>query len=351
MQIDEQTIFKYLCKIHDDIILLICVIFLLIGGYTCYDNYQLYYHAQDKSILKYKPHINSDGTIDTPEELSQDLVAWVTLNDTSIDYPIMQAEDNNKYLNMDPYGNYSLSGSIFLDSRNSPDFTDHYNITYGHHMENGYMFGALDEYLKKPYFDSHRHGTLIILNKDRTGQVCELNIFGVMYTNANDTVFDPNNEQVTYDYIRDNADIYVEPTDRSNVIVALSTCQSSETTGRLLVFAEIKRTSKTTSLEEENSVEVIEEENKEVAPAEVESTGSCYVHWIIFAISLIAAIASLILKDSSKLQAVVLVICTLICALIAVIFGKCNIDYFMTLGGTLMLSSIAISNSKKGGRE
>ena len=79
------------------------------------------------------------------------MVGWIVVDDTNIDYPVMQGYDNSQYLNLDPYGEYSLSGSIFLDSRNSSDFTDPYSIIYGHHMEYGKMFGAIDDYLDDQY--------------------------------------------------------------------------------------------------------------------------------------------------------------------------------------------------------
>lgn len=43
------------------------------------------------------------------------MVAWLTIDDTKIDYPVMQGKDNTEYLNKDPYGDYALAGSIFLD--------------------------------------------------------------------------------------------------------------------------------------------------------------------------------------------------------------------------------------------
>ena len=228
---------KILCKIYDDAILILCVLLLLIGAYTCYDDYMLFYHAQDKSLLKYKPGLNqtTDGEGTTP--FVDGYVAWLTIDDTSIDYPVMQGVDNSTFLNMDPYGDYSLSGSIFLDSRNASDFSDNYNLLYGHHMENKYMFGALDDFLKKSFFDSHRSGELIVVSGKET--TYKLNIIGVMDTTSKAAAFEPGEKDITYDYVKENSQIYCEPTDPNNRILAMSTCQSAETTGRLIVFAEI----------------------------------------------------------------------------------------------------------------
>ncbi|MCR5793722.1 MAG: class B sortase, partial [Solobacterium sp.] len=68
----------------------------------------------------------------------------LVIDDTGIDFPVMQGSDNTEYLTKDPDGNYSVCGSVFLDCRNSADLSDPYNLVYGHHMRGQYMFGALD---------------------------------------------------------------------------------------------------------------------------------------------------------------------------------------------------------------
>ncbi|MBQ6633439.1 MAG: class B sortase [Ruminococcus sp.] len=147
-------------RAYDRILTFILVLILLIVMYCMYDNYWVYSHALDDSILKYKP--TAQGYDPDSSPITEDMVAWLTIDGTNIDYPVMQADDNVKYLNTDPFGEYSLSGSIFLDSRNSPDFSDDYSLIYGHHMEYGRMFGALDDFLSEGYLREHSHCTLII---------------------------------------------------------------------------------------------------------------------------------------------------------------------------------------------
>ena len=134
---------------------------LLIVSWCIYDNYYIYTHTLEENILKYKPG-NSYSLTAEDNPISDEMVAWVTIDNTDIDYPVMQSSDNIKYLNTDPFGSYSLSGSIFLDSRNSPDFSDNYSVLYGHHMERGKMFGALDFFLDSSYLANHTSGSLII---------------------------------------------------------------------------------------------------------------------------------------------------------------------------------------------
>ena len=194
-----------------------------------YDTWMLFNHAQDKSLLAFKPQL--DGTDDV-EPISGDMVAWLTIDDTSLDYPIMQGVDNAEYLNKDPYGRYSLSGSIYLDSRNESDFSDYYNLLYGHHMENKMMFGALDDFGDEEFLRSHSHGTVIIGN-----QQYDYTIFAFLYCDARTgEIFAP--MEYSFDevlsYIRKNAEIYIEPV--SKHLLSMSTCKYPESTERTIVI-------------------------------------------------------------------------------------------------------------------
>ena len=137
---------KALNDIYGWIVTASFVLILLIGVWQIYDNYYVFSHTIDNSVLRYKPGASdiSDGG---QAPFSDDLVGWLTIDGTDIDYPVMQGSDNAEYLSKDPYGGYSATGSIFLDSRSSPDFTDSFSIIYGHHMDYGRLFGALDDFL------------------------------------------------------------------------------------------------------------------------------------------------------------------------------------------------------------
>lgn len=295
---DKQKLFKILCVIFDDCVMILCLLFLLIGGYTCYDNYSLFYHAQDKSLLKFKPELLSDGTVSMEQgELTDDVVGWLTIDDTSVDYPIMQGEENTDYLNIDPYGNYSLSGSIFMDSRNSGDCSDPFTLLYGHHMENGYMFGALDDFMDEAYFNAHRTGSLIVTNNGESGRYYKLNIFAVSKTDSRNHLFEPTTYTIDYPFVQEISNIYITPMDTNNRILGMSTCQSAETTGRLVLFAEIIDTGTVRDVDKEEAVVEEETENKEVAPLS-KPADKCYVHWILAAITAVFIIATLLLKES-----------------------------------------------------
>ena len=218
-------------KTLDIVAIIFFLLLLFIGMYSLLDNLWLYDNANDETLLHYKPELNEPLTEE--KLITENQVAWISLYTTDIDYPIMQAEDNVEYLNKNPYGEFSLSGSIFLDSRNSPDFKDPVSLVYGHHMEHGAMFGALDEYADKTYFDGHRNGTL-----STTTDVFQIEIFAAISDSAlNDILFNPydHTREELIDYLRMNAANFDAPADNRPILI-LSTCAGSADVSRFLVI-------------------------------------------------------------------------------------------------------------------
>lgn len=234
-----KTFIDFLDRLEDLFLLIVFLLLFLVGLYAMYDSYLVYAHANDSSILKFRP---GHGGEDLPDkQIRGRMAAWITVPDTTIDYPVMQGDDNSEYLNKDPFGDYSLSGSIFLDSRNSPDFTDDYSLIYGHHMEGGSMFGALDAFLEEDYFRQHQEGRLTAGNVSR-----RILFFAVVKTKATDPViFAPTEAGLSevLDSVREHevaADEKAFPQETENVrLVALSTCQSPDTIDRVILFGRL----------------------------------------------------------------------------------------------------------------
>ena len=228
--------FRIFNRILNKVSTIIWIVVLLLAAYAMFDSYVVYNQAGTTDILKYKPNMESDS--EEPAGIITGSVAWITIDDTNIDYPIMQGKDNNEYLNKDPFGKFSLGGSIFLDYRNSSDFTDPYNLIYGHHMEHGAMFGALDDFKDQEFFEAHEKGTIVIDKK-----VYPINVLAVVNCVVTDTaVFNPKNNTQYMNFINKNAlfkrDIEI---DENDTIVALTTCAASPSEARLAVFCVLER--------------------------------------------------------------------------------------------------------------
>jgi len=90
------------------------------------------------------------------KKINPQIIAWIYIPNSRIDYPIAQAKDNVFYLHHDFYGRSSFSGCIFLDKDAKPDFSSHDSPVYGHHMRNKSMFGSLDYFRQASFRDSHQ---------------------------------------------------------------------------------------------------------------------------------------------------------------------------------------------------
>ncbi len=85
------------------------------------------------------------------------LIGWVKIDDTNIDYPVMQTSDNEYYLNHNLEQEYDRNGSIFMDKDCDVIEPSTNLILYGHHMKSGKMFGGLDKYSDKEYYEKHKY--------------------------------------------------------------------------------------------------------------------------------------------------------------------------------------------------
>lgn len=84
-----------------------------------------------------------------------DVLGWIHIPDSEIDYPIIRVEDNNEYLRRAWDGSRNQAGCIFLECRNSTNLSDFNTLIYGHYMKNGTMFGSLHRFAEKDYLDAH----------------------------------------------------------------------------------------------------------------------------------------------------------------------------------------------------
>ena len=129
---------------------LLAAVLILYSGFVLYDSFATERAASSNAwdLLQFKPEIFDD--YETPlsgsdlEDINKDYRAWLTVYNTTIDYPVVQGTNDTYYAATDIYGRPSLTGAIYMAAGNSPDFSDSYNIIYGHHMDSGAMFGALD---------------------------------------------------------------------------------------------------------------------------------------------------------------------------------------------------------------
>lgn len=158
-------------------------------------------------------------------EINPDIVAWIYIVGTEINYPVVQGTDNQYYLKHLFNGEWNGSGCIFLDSRNTSDFSDLHSIIYGHHMNDGTMFSNLVEYKNQAFYDEHPSILLITPEKK-----IKINIFSGYVTNVEDDAwnidFDSNTafeKWINLSKERSYFDSKINPSS-SDKIITLSTC-------------------------------------------------------------------------------------------------------------------------------
>ena len=86
-----------------------------------------------------------------------DCVGWIYCEDTKINYPVMQSDDNAAYLHRLFDGSYNSSGSLFMDFRNDPNLTDLNTVIFGHSMKDHSMFATLRDFRNQTFYASHPH--------------------------------------------------------------------------------------------------------------------------------------------------------------------------------------------------
>jgi sortase B len=173
-----------------------------------------------------------------------DAIAWLTIDGTKIDYPVVQTDDNQFYVHNSAEKKASKYGAVFLDFRNHGDFSDFYNIIYAHNMANGSMFGTLVRFKQKDFFDRVQTGTLNTPTHDY-----ELQIFACSVTNSTSDYYQsiaflsPAEKESHLAYLKKTAkywrDITIGNDDR---IVILSTCSYEFDEARTVVLAKLVET-------------------------------------------------------------------------------------------------------------
>ena len=225
---------------------------ILYSGYVLYDTF----YTADKAfatgwdLLQYKPEIIDDGAVplagaDMLAKINEDYRAWLTVYDTSIDYPVMQGLDDVYYARHDIYGNSgSITGAIYMSAFNAADFSDSYNLIYGHHVNTGAMFSDLFEFRDENYFRQHRTG--ILVTKDK---VYDLTFFAVLQTDAYEEEVYAVTSRTAEGVIsflagnvgseEGNSTLLYDASVAAGAkkIAALSTCYDAITNGRLVVYA------------------------------------------------------------------------------------------------------------------
>ncbi len=170
-------------------------------------------------------------------EENEDIIGWIRIPDTKIDYPLLQWTDNEFYLEHTWKQAKNASGAIFMECQNQPDFSEFNTIIYGHNMNNGSMFGSLHHYRRPHYWESHPY--VYIVND---AGVLRFDVFAAQSASTKSIIYGLGIEtdqrkteflRFAQDYSFFEADLTPTVEDR---ILTLSTCTGAGHTNRWVVL-------------------------------------------------------------------------------------------------------------------
>ncbi len=211
----------------------------------------------DTNIVAEEPNniVNDDEKIQKTErmlkleELQQDnsdIVAWIEIEKTNINYPVLQCSNNDYYMNHNYKKEYSVGGSIFLDKDYDWNIPSDNLLIYGHNLKNGTMFQNLLKYQNKSFFESHptiRFTTnkedsiyeIIAVFKSKIYYKTDTNVFRYYY------FINAKNENEYNDFVNNAKKASLYDTGKTaqygDSLMTLSTCAYHTKDGRFAVVA------------------------------------------------------------------------------------------------------------------
>ena len=205
------------------------VFIALIGVYALIDAHKVDASAKlDSEVANIAKEISlkTEYSFEELEAINPDIVAWLRIDDTLIDFPVVwNSKDNVKYLTRNYRGEYATAGAAFIDYRND-GVNDNYTVIYGHRMSGDKMFSSVAKYSDADYFNTHKTGTFYVANQtydlelilSARPNVSETQIYNMrLYRNATfDELIGLFGSDITH-----RRDIEVGPNDK---LLLLSTC-------------------------------------------------------------------------------------------------------------------------------
>lgn len=177
---------------------------------------------------------------------NEDIYAWIVVPGTMIDYPVLQSETDNYYLDYNLDHSKGYPGCIYTNKCNTKDFSDYNTVLYGHNMRKGTMFGSLHRYEDREFFDTYQEIFVYTPDRRLTYEVKEIVKFSDVYIPAQYPVEEKEGRDAFLEatlaytddpvsYFRDDVEVSEE-----DKLITLSTCVSGERHRRYLLIGVLK---------------------------------------------------------------------------------------------------------------
>ena len=202
------------------------MIILVISSYFLVRDFLEHKESNDSSIELIEKVITEEKTEKDIEigweklnNINEDIIGWIKIDNTNINYPILKDNDNLKYLKHSFDGKYNNNGAIF--TLNNNPFQDYETVLYGHNMKSGIMFSELGKYMNKEFFDKHSSFEIYTKNQNYKATVFSCYSIGINKEENNIKLLDFE-EQV--EYYKKASKYSVDNVGEIKKIVKLSTC-------------------------------------------------------------------------------------------------------------------------------
>jgi len=224
--------------------MVVCLLGILISGGLYYISVKEYSIGNDaylqlQELIDDQQSLSDEDYFTGLSDVNNELVGWISLKDTMIDYPLVQTDDNEYYLTHIFTKEKNKLGTLFIDYRNNADLSDKNTIIYGHNMHDGSMFAALLNYTEQAFYDQHPIIDLTI-GRDKY----QILVFaGVLTDGYNDYAKQSFNDGEFVKYINEMIDLSTFKSDvtinEDDQIVTLSTCWYNIENGRYALFGKL----------------------------------------------------------------------------------------------------------------
>lgn len=234
---------RALSRTVDNAVLLALLVILFIATYALYDTTRINEEADPAKYSTYKPTTEEgQKSFEELRAMNPDVMGWLTIYGTSIDYPIVKAQkDNFEYLSKDVEKNWTTCGALYVDVHNQWNFQDFNTIIHGHHMADHKMFGDLDLFTKTDYFNEHQYANLYY-----DGQNHGVELFAILTIDAYNPIVHSTNlttDEAKQEFLNRiqkdkllsrNVDITMV-----DHLVTMTTCNLNDTNGRFTLVGKI----------------------------------------------------------------------------------------------------------------
>lgn len=221
---------------------IISIIQLILIGVICFSGVKIVkWYLNNKENKKILNEVSKNITVcdnkndkynvdfESLKQQNPDTIAWIKVENTNIDFPVVKGTDNDYYLRHNFSKEYNVAGWIFADYKNKLDGTDRNIVIYGHNMRDDSMFGTLKNVIKEDWYNNEKNKYVTLITEKENIKYEVFSTYQIeaeeyyVQTNINDSEYDEFIQKVKSRSIKDFG-VRVSDTDS---ILTLSTCANN----------------------------------------------------------------------------------------------------------------------------